>query len=109
MLNGGELDGLRLLSRKTVELMSADHLVDIPGRQSRGYGFGLGFAVHLNPGRSGLNGSVGEYNWGGIAGTKFWIDPKEELIGLYLIQVRPPRNPDAGNLFKQLVYQTIAD
>ncbi|MEZ5355630.1 MAG: serine hydrolase domain-containing protein [Bryobacteraceae bacterium] len=110
MLNGGELDGVRLLSRKTVDLMASDHLGKIPGTQPTGYGFGLGFAVHTDPALSGLNGSKGEYNWSGLAGTKFWIDPVEKLIGIYMIQVLPPRsNPDPGNLFKQLAYQAIAD
>ncbi len=110
MLNGGELDGVRLLSRKTVDLMASDHLGEIGGRDATGYGFGLGFAVHTDPAQSGLNGSKGEYNWSGLAGTKFWIDPVEKLIGIYMIQVLPPRsNPDPGNLFKQLAYQSIAD
>jgi CubicO group peptidase (beta-lactamase class C family) len=110
MLNGGELDGVRLLGRKTVELMTADHLGDIPGRDGLGYGFGLGVAVHQDRSRSGLNGSQGEYNWGGLAGTRFWIDPAEKMIGIYMIQVLPPRvSPDPGDLFKQLAYQAIAD
>lgn len=109
LLNGGELDGARILGRKTVELMSRDHLNEIPGREESGYGFGLGFAVHLNPGKSGLNGSVGEYNWGGLAGTKFWIDPKENLIGIYMVQVLPPRASDSGETFKELVYQSVVE
>ena len=109
MLNGGELNGTRLLSRKTVELMTVDHLGGIGGRNGTGYGFGLGFAVHTDPAGSGLNGSTGEYNWSGLAGTRFWIDPKEQLIAIYMIQVLPPRNPDPGVLFKQLVYQSIVD
>ena len=109
MLNGGELNGNRLLGRKTVELMTADHLGDIPGRRGSGYGFGLGVAVHTDPAGSGLNGSPGEYNWSGLAGTRFWIDPKEQMIGIYMMQVLPPRDPDPGLLFKQLVYQSIVD
>ena len=109
MLNGGQLNGIRLLSRKTVELMTADHLSGIAGRNGTGYGFGLGVAVHTDVAGSGLNGSTGEYNWSGLAGTRFWVDPKEQLIGLYLIQVLPPRNPDPGVMFKQLVYQSIID
>ena len=109
LLNGGEGNGARILGRKTIELMTMDHLGSIPGRQDSGYGFGLGVSVHLNPTRSGSAASVGEYNWSGLAGTKFWIDPKEKLIGIYLIQVLPPRTPDPGDTFKQLVYQSIVD
>ncbi len=112
MLNGGVLDGERILSRKTVELMTIDHIAELPRASSisrPGYGFGLDFAVHLDPAKSGLNGSPGEYNWGGLAGTIFWIDPKEEMIGLYLIQVLPPRLGAGGPQFKRLAYQAIVD
>ena len=112
LLNGGELGGERILSRKTVELMTRDHVQGIR-RASRtlqpGYGFGLDFAVHVDRAESGLNGSVGEYNWGGLAGTIFWIDPAEEMIGLYMIQMLPPRFSDSRTQFKRLAYQAIAD
>ncbi|MBI1353606.1 MAG: serine hydrolase [Acidobacteria bacterium] len=110
LLNGGELDGRRLLSRKTVELMTRDHLAGVdPGRAaSTGYGFGLGVAVHVDPAASGSAASVGEYNWGGAAGTKFWIDPQEELIGVYMIQIRPGGGR-FGQIYKELAYQAIAD
>lgn len=112
MLNGGVLDGTRILSRKTVELMTIDHIAELPRASSisrPGYGFGLDFAVHLDPAVSGLNGSAGEYNWGGLAGTIFWIDPAEEMIGLYMIQMLPPRFEDGRNRFKRLAYQALAD
>jgi CubicO group peptidase (beta-lactamase class C family) len=112
MLNGGVLDGKRVLSRKTVDLMTIDHIADVPRASSisrPGYGFGLDFAVHLDPAKSGLNGSVGEYNWGGLAGTIFWIDPAEEMIGLYMIQALPPRFEDSRTQFKRLAYQAIVD
>ena len=112
MLNGGVLDGERILSRKTVELMTIDHIAELPRASSisrPGYGFGLDFAVHLDPAKSGLNGSAGEYNWGGLAGTIFWIDPQEEMIGLYMIQVLPPRLRAGGPQFKRLAYQSIVD
>ena len=112
LLNGGTLDGTRILSRKTVGLMTIDHI----GSMSRaspvlaaGYGFGLNFAVHVDPAASGLNGSVGEYNWNGLAGTSFWIDPAEDLIGIYMVQMMPPRYADGRGQFKRLVYQSIAD
>ncbi len=112
MLNGGVLDGTRILSRKTVDLMTIDHIESVPRASSisrAGYGFGLDFAVHIDPAESGLNGSIGEYNWGGLAGTIFWIDPVEEMIGLYMIQVLPPRFGDTRNQFKRLAYQAIVD
>ena len=112
MLNGGTLDGQRILSRKTVDLMRIDHVASVPRASSisrAGYGFGLDFAVHLDPAASGLNGSVGEYNWGGLAGTSFWIDPEEELIGIYMIQMLPPRFSAGQAQFKRLAYQAIAD
>ncbi len=111
VLNGGELDGERLLSRTTVNLMTRDHLALVdPGRAERtGYGFGLGFAVHVDPAASGSASSVGEYNWGGAAGTRFWIDPEEELIGIYMVQILPHNGLRYGNMFKQLVYQAVAD
>lgn len=106
-LNGGQLDGVRILSRKTTELMSTNHLGDIPMGRG-GYGFGLGFAVAMDQGGIGMLGSAGEYNWGGAAGTKFWIDPKEDLIGIYMIQILPHRY-NFGTIFKNLTYQAIAD
>lgn len=104
-LNGGELDGVRILSRKTVELMSTDHLGGIPGGPG---GFGLGFSVVMDLGQSGTLGSEGSFAWGGAAGTAFWIDPKEDLIGVYMIQNMPPRFP-FGTIFKNLVYQAFDD
>lgn len=109
LLNGGQLDAVRLLSRKTVELMTTDHLGDIPGFWSPGYGFGLGFAVLKDVGASGAPGSVGEYNWGGAAGTRFWVDPQEELIGIYMIQILPHTGLEYGTEFRNLTYQAIAD
>ncbi len=112
MLNGGELDGQRILSRKTVELMTIDHVEGVRRASPilpSGWGFGLGFAVHTDPVRTGLNSSRGNYRWGGLAGTDFWIDPSERLVGLYLIQVLPPRLGAGASQFKRLVYQSIVD
>ena len=84
MLNGGQLDGVRLLSPKTIELMTANHLGDIPmGFGQMGSGFGLGFGLVLDPGEVGEVSSAGEFNWGGLAGARFWIDPQEQLIGYF--------------------------
>jgi CubicO group peptidase (beta-lactamase class C family) len=107
MLNGGELDGVRILSPKTVQLMTTNHLGDLPmGFARRGGGFGLGFGVLLNPGDVGEVGSAGEYNWGGAAGTRFWIDPQENLIGIFMVQSIPHRTRLAGD-FKVLTYSAM--
>ena len=109
MLNGGELDGVRLLSPKTIELMTANHLGDIPmGFGRRGSGFGLGFGLVLDPGEVGEVSSAGEFNWGGAAGTRFWIDPQEQLIGIFMVQSIPHRTRLAGD-FKVLAYQALVE
>ena len=74
-----------------------------------GYGFGLTVAVNRGVGRTGTLGSAGEYFWGGAAGTGFWIDPKEEMIGIFMIQILPHTNLTYGRQFKQLAYQAISD
>jgi CubicO group peptidase (beta-lactamase class C family) len=111
MLNRGRLDGLRLLSRKTIELMTADHLGPITGAPDLllpGYGFGLGFAVRLQPGISAVPGSVGQYFWGGLAGTTFWVDPAEELFAIMLIQ-GPGQRDYFRTLFRDMVYAAFDD
>jgi CubicO group peptidase (beta-lactamase class C family) len=109
LVNGGQLDGVRLLSRKSVELMASDHLGDRArtGVIQDGYGFGLTFAVNLGPGKTGAVGSEGEFNWGGAAGTSFWIDPKEHMIGVFLINVLPPTNIPAADQFKREAYLSL--
>jgi CubicO group peptidase (beta-lactamase class C family) len=111
LVNDGQLDGVRILGRKSVELMRSNHLGDLPraGLLADGYGFGLTFAVNLGPGKSATVGSEGEYYWGGAAGTGFWIDPKEKMIGVFLIQVLPPTNIPAGDQFKRMAYQALVD
>jgi CubicO group peptidase (beta-lactamase class C family) len=111
LLNRGKLDGVRLLSRKTIELMTADHLGPITGAPDLllpGYGFGLGFAVRLQPGISHVPGSVGQYFWGGLAGTTFWVDPAEELFAVMLIQ-GPGQRDYFRTLFRDLVYAAFDD
>jgi CubicO group peptidase (beta-lactamase class C family) len=89
--------------------MTTNNLGDIPmGMGRSGYGFGLGFAVATDLGRIGELTSEGEYNWGGAAGTAFWIDPEEELIGVYMVQILPHRTTLGGD-FKRLVYQAIVE
>src|SRR5436190_371410 len=117
LLNGGQLDGARILSRSTVSLMTSDHLGRIsapttPGELllgTRGYTFGLGFAVREAPGVAGLPGSAGEYMWAGFAGTYFWVDPKEELVGVLMTQAPSATRAYYRRLLKQLVYQAIVD
>lgn len=111
LLNGGELDGVRILSRKTVELMTSDHLGDMPrgALLATGYGFGFTMAVSHGAGKTGVIGSEGEYFWGGAAGTRFWIDPKEQMIGIFMIQILPHTNLTYGSQFRQLAYQASSD
>jgi CubicO group peptidase (beta-lactamase class C family) len=87
LVNGGALDGARILSPKTVRLMTSDHLGrniknNVAGTEAGrdGYGFGLGVAVRTEPGVAATNGSVGDYTWNGANGTIFWVDPKEQLV-----------------------------
>ncbi len=108
MLDGGQLDGTRFLSRKSVELMTSDHLDGITGFSRGGSTFGLGFAVTTDVGKSGSLGSVGSFAWGGAAGTKFWIDPEEDLIGIFMVQILPHRTR-MGDEFRLLTYQAIND
>jgi len=110
LLNGGELDGVRLLSPKTVTLMHSDVLGDLPsagGVLAKGYGFGLTFAVNRGPAKTGSIISKGEYNWGGAAGTVFWIDPEEKMIGVFMMQTIGDLGK--GREFERLAYQSIVD
>jgi CubicO group peptidase (beta-lactamase class C family) len=111
LLAGGTFEGRRLLSRKTIELMTADHLGPITGAADLllpGHGFGLGFAVRLHAGIAQVPGSVGQYFWGGLAGTTFWVDPAEQLFALMLIQA-PGQRDYYRTLFRDLVYSAIDD
>jgi CubicO group peptidase (beta-lactamase class C family) len=108
LLNGGELGGTRLLGRKTVEFMTADHLGAIPV-DTPGLGFGLGFQVRRDAGVAGLAGSVGEYGWAGNAGTLFWVDPRERLIAIYMVQVNALDRIMLRNQFRTLVQSAIVD
>ncbi|HMN30929.1 MAG TPA: serine hydrolase domain-containing protein, partial [Caldilineaceae bacterium] len=115
LLNGGELDGVRLLSRKTVELMSANQLAPglLPMRNGDdifpGEGFGLGVGVILNQAESQIPWSAGSYYWGGAASTTFWIDPREQLIGILLAQYMPSDSYPLNDHFRVLTYSALAD
>ena len=107
MLNGGELNGTRILSRKTVESMLSDHLGDIDFRP--GQGFGLGFSITHDPAATGLPGSVGEFAWSGAYHSTYWVDPEEELVVVYLTQLIPAVNIDDQQKVRTMVYQAIID
>ncbi len=111
MLNGGQLDGKRLVSRKTVELMTANHIGRIPmwNDTLAGYRFGLGFRVREHTGEAALLGSDGSYGWGGAYGTFFWIDPKEQMIGILMIQLMPYANLNIRLEFQNAATQAIVD
>jgi CubicO group peptidase (beta-lactamase class C family) len=105
LLNGGELGGVRIVSRKTVEYMASDHLGTMRG-PGPGYGFGLGFAVRHADGLSSTNGSAGDYNWAGYGGTYFWVDPKERLVAVWMMQAPNQRNY-YRELFRNMVYGSL--
>jgi CubicO group peptidase (beta-lactamase class C family) len=118
MLNKGELGGIRLLGRKTVELMTANHL---PGDMAdmgqarfsessyEGIGFGLGFSVMLNPAKAQILGTAGEYAWGGAASTAFWVDPTEELAVILLTQLMPSSTYPIRRELRVLTYGAITE
>lgn len=120
LLNGGELDGARLLSPRTVSYMTRNHLpggADLAtfGRplfsETRydGVGFGLGFAVVVDPVAYRTLTTVGEYHWGGMASTSFWVDPAEELAVVFMTQLLPSSTYPLRSQLRQLVYQSLVD
>jgi CubicO group peptidase (beta-lactamase class C family) len=118
LADGGVLDGQRILSRTTVRHMTSDHLgsrlplAPTPGGSVLGastYTFGLGFAVRPSDGIAPVPGSAGDFNWGGYAGTLFWVDPKEQLVAVFMVQSAGALRVYHRTLFRQLVYQAIVD
>ena len=118
MLNGGQLDGARILSRSTVGLMTADHLGSAinttvnPGMLllgSQGYTFGLGFLVRQGDGIAGVHGTAGEFMWAGYAGTFFWAEPKEQICAVYMTQAPSPLRAYYRRAMKDLVAQALID
>ena len=108
LLNDGELGGVRLLGAHTVEMMTDDHLGDIEmGLGAEGHGFGLGFMVNADLGAMGATSHEGTFSWGGYAHTRFWVDPVDDLIGIFMIQILPSSAVDYGDKFKSLVYQAL--
>jgi CubicO group peptidase (beta-lactamase class C family) len=108
LANKGELAGKRLLGKQTIAFMTTDHVGSRPGRPP-GLGFGLGFEVRTEVGEAALPGSVGEYGWAGNAGTLFWIDPKEQLIAIYMVQVSDPDRVALRNQFRTMVQSAIIE
>ena len=121
MLNGGELDGVRILSPHTVALMTSDQLPPSTERHSpvamvlgafgptpeMGTSFGLGFAVRTEPGRNPVPGSVGDFSWAGITGTYFWVDPKEKLVTVLMVQLPQAAIVPYWRQTRTLVYQAL--
>ena len=118
LLNKGELDGVRYLGRKTVELMMANHLrgdMAAMGQPrwsestTEGIGFGLGFSVMLDPARAQILGTPGECAWGGAASTAFWVDPAEEMAVILLTQLMPSSTWPLRRELRVLSYQAVID
>ncbi|MDP2958547.1 MAG: serine hydrolase domain-containing protein [Longimicrobiales bacterium] len=103
--SGGEWGGVHILSPKSVELMTADHVGDLYGSQ----GFGLGFWVTKELGKNGEPGSAGAFGWGGAYHTTYWVDPAEKLVAVFMTQLLPAGGSDAQGKFKALVYQSIME
>ncbi len=120
LLNGGELDGVRLVSRASIALMTANHLPpDVQYAAStvlnasgstplpqQGQGFGLGFSVRLDPGRNPWPGSVGDYGWSGATGTTFWVDPQQEMWVVFLMQ-SPAQGAAVRGMLRQFIYAAL--
>lgn len=120
LLNGGELDGVRICSPKTIEFMTVNHL---PGGKTmkemsisafselaaEGSGFGLGFQVVLDPADAQAIGSAGNFSWGGAASTYFWIDPEEDLIAIFMTQLYPSSTYPFRPQLQQLVYGAVIE
>jgi len=118
MLNDGELDGVRLLGKKSVELMTSNHLKGDMGDMGAprfsestylGIGFGLGFSVMLDPAKAQILGTPGEYAWGGAASTAFWCDPIEEMAVVLMTQLMPSSTYPIRRELRVLAYQAIVD
>jgi len=110
LLNGGVLDGVRIVGRKTLQLMASDHLgpnvkVDSP-LMPAGHGFGLGFAVRTHQGMAPFPGSPGQFFWSGMAGTFFWIDPAEDMFAVFMMQ-GPGQREYIRSMLRNLVYAAV--
>jgi CubicO group peptidase (beta-lactamase class C family) len=120
LLNGGELDGARIVSPKTLQLMTSNHLPDnkdlpqlsrsmFSEASYNGVGFGLGFAVTIDQPRTLILGSTGEFTWGGMATTMFWVDPREQLCGVFLTQLTPSSTYPVRRELRTLTYAAMTE
>jgi CubicO group peptidase (beta-lactamase class C family) len=123
LLNGGELNGVRILSPKTIALMTSDQLPPNTERHTpvaaalgpfgpvpeMGYSFGLGFAIRVDPGRNPLPGSVGDFFWGGITGTLFWVDPQTRLVTVLMAQTPRANVNMIHRQTRVMVYQAMTN
>ena len=109
MLNGGTYENHRILSRKSVELMTTDHLGAVSFPWTGGTGFGLGFSIATDLGVRGQLGTIGEFGWGGAYHSTYWVDPSEELVVVYFTQLIPAQNIDDHEKLRTQVYQAIID
>ena len=108
LANGGALNGKRIIGKQTLAFMTADHVGGRPGRPP-GFGFGLGFEVRTALGDSAQPGTVGEYGWSGAAGSTFWVDPKNELFAIYMIQANDADTRDLRMQFRTMVQAALLD
>lgn len=110
ILNGGELDGVRLLSPKTIDLMITNHIGDLPvSLRGPGYGFGLGYSMLTDAGSAKEPLSPGTFGWGGAYCTYFFVDPVEDVIGIFMTQIAPYRHLDIRQQFSSIVNQSIIE
>ena len=120
MMNGGELGGKRLLAPSTIRHMRSNHLPDGKDMSQmgqpvwsetsyEGIGFGLGFAVLIDPIKAAIVASPGEHHWGGAASTFFWLDPVEDLWAIFLTQLMPSSTYPFRRELRTLVYQAVVD
>lgn len=109
MLNEGEFNEKRIISPKTVELMTVNHLGEVSYPWEKGTGFGLGFSIVEDLGARGVLGSKGEYGWSGAYHSKYWVDPEEDLVVVYFTQLIPAKGLDDHAKLRALVYQAIID
>lgn len=109
MLNKGNYNGKQILSRKSVALMTENHLGDIVFPSTPGMGFGLGFSTVEDVGRRGQMGSHGEYGWGGAYHSTYWVDPSEDMVVVYFTQVIPARNLNDHEKLRALIYQALVN
>jgi CubicO group peptidase (beta-lactamase class C family) len=125
LLDGGELDGVRVLSPRIVAYMTSDQLppdiaysptalqlfepLGLAPTPRLGQSFGFGFLIRTQAGRAPVPGSRGEFSWNGIWGTTFWVDPKEKLVAVLVMQLQPTLGPHYRSLFHSLVYQALVN